>query len=71
MQYQRYTPLAIPGGLFSIADLLTEDRLVDDPGRQIPTINLNHAVQRVLTDGTRALGDTPGRLGRDSSAANP
>ncbi|WP_433383255.1 GMC oxidoreductase [Actinoplanes sp. CA-142083] len=51
MQYEGYTPLSIPGGMFSTADLLTEDRLLGSPA-----INLNHAVQRVLADGTRATG---------------
>lgn len=56
VQYQGYTPASIPGGLFSTADLLSEDRLVDAPNRAKPTINLNHAVQRVLHDGDRATG---------------
>lgn len=56
VQYQGYTPLAIPAGMFSTADLLSEDRLVDDPGQRIPTINLNHAVHRVITEGNRAVG---------------
>jgi choline dehydrogenase-like flavoprotein len=56
VQYQGYTPLAIPGGMFSTADLLCEDRLVIDPGTRIPTVNLNHAAQRVLLDGDRAVG---------------
>lgn len=56
VQYEGYTPLAIPGGMFSTADLLGEDRLVVAPGRQIPTVNLNHAVQQVLVDGARATG---------------
>ncbi len=56
VQYQGYTPLAIPGGMFSTADLLTEDRLVDDPGRRKLTVNLNHAVQNVVTEGTRVVG---------------
>jgi choline dehydrogenase-like flavoprotein len=56
VQYQGYTPLSIPGGMFSTADLLMEDRLVVNPGTRIPTVNLNHAVQRVLVDGTRATG---------------
>ena len=55
-QYEGYTPMAVPGGMFSTADLLTEDRLVVDPGRPVPTVNLNHAVQQVLTDGSRAVG---------------
>jgi choline dehydrogenase-like flavoprotein len=56
VQYDGYTPLSIPGGMFSTADLLTEDRLVQDPGRAIPTINLNSAVQTVLVDGDRVTG---------------
>lgn len=56
VQYQGYTPLAIPGGMFSTTDLLTEDRLVDDPGRRKLTVNLNHAVQNVVTEGTRVVG---------------
>ena len=56
VQYQGYTPLSIPGGMFSTADLLSEDRLVVDPGTSRPTVNLNHAVQRVLLDGARATG---------------
>jgi choline dehydrogenase-like flavoprotein len=42
--------------MFSTADLLLEDRLVDDPGRKIPTINLHTAVQSVQVDGQRATG---------------
>jgi choline dehydrogenase-like flavoprotein len=56
VQYEGYTPLAIPGGMFSTADLLMEDRLVDDPGRKIPTINLNTAVQTVQVQDGRATG---------------
>ncbi|MEU7906247.1 GMC family oxidoreductase [Actinoplanes sp. NPDC049118] len=56
VQYEGYTPLSIPGGMFSTADLLTEDRLVADPGARLPTINLNHAVQRILHDGGHATG---------------
>lgn len=56
VQYQGYTPSSIPGGMFSTADLLTEDRLIDTGGRAKPTINLNHAVQRVLHGGGRARG---------------
>ena len=29
VQYQGYTPLSIPGGMFSTADLLVEDQLVE------------------------------------------
>lgn len=77
VQYQGYTPQSIPGGMFSTADLLTEDRLVVDPfpipGRKIPTINLNHAVQAVtLADGV-ATGvrcyDLLGRVERHYRAA--
>ncbi|MFI9815925.1 GMC oxidoreductase [Saccharothrix variisporea] len=56
VQYRGYTTLSIPAGMFSTADLLSEDRLVVDPGRSVPTINLNHAVQRVLTRDGRAVG---------------
>ncbi len=56
VQYEGYTPLSIPDGMFSTADLLSEDRLVVDPGRRLPTVNLNHAVQRVLVDGDRVTG---------------
>lgn len=56
VQYEGYTPLSIPGGMFSTADLLGEDRLVEDPGHATVTINLNHAVQEVLLDGNRATG---------------
>src|SRR5215211_4811205 len=56
VQYQGYTPLSVPGGMFSTADLLSEDRLVISPGTRIPTVNLNHAVQRVLLNGARATG---------------
>ena len=65
VQYEGYTPLSIPGGMFSTADLLSEDRLVDDPGARMPTINLNHAVQRVLHTGGRVTGvDCYDLLGR-------
>lgn len=56
VQYQGYTPLSVPGGMFSTADLLSEDRLAVDAGARRPTVNLNHAVQRVLVDGARATG---------------
>jgi choline dehydrogenase-like flavoprotein len=54
VQYQGYTPSSVPGGMFSTADLLGEDRLVVQPGTRPPTINLNHAAQRVEADGARA-----------------
>jgi choline dehydrogenase-like flavoprotein len=51
VQYQGYTPLSIPGGMFSTADLLLEDQLVEAPGGpRKPTVNLNHAVSKVLVD---------------------
>lgn len=49
-----------------------EDRLVVQPGRRLPSINLNHAVQSVITDGTRATGvkcfDLIGRRDRTYTA---
>jgi choline dehydrogenase-like flavoprotein len=48
VQYNAATPLALPAGLFSTADLLLEDRLVDDPGTTKPQVNLGAAVQRVV-----------------------
>ena len=56
VQYQGYTPTSIPGGMFSTADLLAEDRLVVDPGRVKPSINLNHAVQSLTVEGNRVTG---------------
>lgn len=56
VQYQGYTPLSIPGGMFSTADLLAENRMVDDPGRPKPKINLNHAVQKLTVQGNRVTG---------------
>ena len=50
VQYRGATSLAIPAGLFSTADLIMEDRLLDDPGYRPPTVNLNVAVWSVLTD---------------------
>src|SRR6185369_4856535 len=47
VQYNGATPLALPAGLFSTADLLLEDRLVDDPGTAKPQVNLGTSVQRV------------------------
>jgi choline dehydrogenase-like flavoprotein len=56
VQYQGYTPLSIPGGMFSTADLLSESRLMVDEDAPKLTVNLNHAVQEVLTEGGRATG---------------
>jgi choline dehydrogenase-like flavoprotein len=49
VQYRGATALAISAGLFSTADLLMQDRLLEDPEQTIPTINLNIAAQRVET----------------------
>lgn len=60
VQYRGYTDLSLSGGMWSSADLLLEDRLVDASGaapgwtRQRPTINLNHAVWNVIVDPTNA-----------------
>jgi choline dehydrogenase-like flavoprotein len=52
VQYQGYTPTSIPGGMFSTADLLLQDRLASDPDRPTRlTINVNHAVWQVVVDG--------------------
>src|SRR5262249_50358209 len=53
VQYTGATPLSIPAGLSSPADLLMEDRLVDDPGYRRPTINLNTAAWSITTDPSR------------------
>lgn len=61
VQYRGSTSLAISTGLFSTADLLMQDRLLDDPGHALPTVNLNTAVWRVDTDSNnaaRAVGVT-------------
>jgi GMC oxidoreductase/NAD(P)-binding Rossmann-like domain len=50
VQYRGAVGLSVPAGLFSTADLLMEDRLLDDPGYRPPTVNLNIAVWSVLTD---------------------
>lgn len=50
LQYEGATELGLGAGLFSTADLLLQDRLLDDPGRALPTVNLNVAVQRVVID---------------------
>ncbi|WP_433292284.1 GMC oxidoreductase [Actinoplanes sp. CA-030573] len=72
VQYEGYTPLSIPGGMFSTADLLAEDRLVVGGGGRTPQINLNHAVQRVRHANGRATGvdcyDLLGRVQRQYRA---
>ncbi|HXZ99928.1 MAG TPA: GMC oxidoreductase [Candidatus Binatia bacterium] len=56
IQYVGATNLAMPAGLFSTADLLLEDVLVQEPpqlqpsGRNPLVVNLNHAVWTVQTD---------------------
>lgn len=57
VQYRGYTPFSLPGGMFSTADLLTEDRL-SVGGIPTPTVNLNHAVQQIQVTGGRATGVT-------------
>ncbi|HEV2756846.1 MAG TPA: GMC oxidoreductase [Actinomycetota bacterium] len=55
VQYSGLSAASIPAGMFSTADLLTESALTADPvGREGLTVNLNHAVVRVETDGGRA-----------------
>ncbi|HEX8079106.1 MAG TPA: GMC oxidoreductase [Jatrophihabitans sp.] len=50
VQYRGATNWSLPSGLFSTADLLMEDRLVNAPGYTVPTVNLNFAVWRVDVD---------------------
>lgn len=52
VQYEGHREWSIPGGVFSTADLLLEDRLIDDPGpgRTRPQVNLNFAVWAVTVD---------------------
>jgi choline dehydrogenase-like flavoprotein len=50
VQYRGAVGLSIPAGLFSTADLIMEDRLLDDPGHRPPTINLNVAAWSVVKD---------------------
>jgi choline dehydrogenase-like flavoprotein len=56
VQYRGASALSIPAGLFSTADLLLEDRLVEapPPGATRPTVNHHLAVWSVLTDPARA-----------------
>jgi choline dehydrogenase-like flavoprotein len=65
VQYRGFTNLSLAGGMWSSADLLLEDRLLDaskaapDWKRNSPTINLNHAVWNVTLDpagGRRVTG---------------
>jgi choline dehydrogenase-like flavoprotein len=56
VQYRGYTDLSLAGGMWSSADLLLEDQLLDAgkaaPGwkRVAPAINLNHAAWKVNVD---------------------
>lgn len=56
VQYRGFTNLSLAGGMWSAADLLLEDRLLDASKaasnwkRASPTINLNHAVWNVTLD---------------------
>lgn len=58
VQYRGFTNLSLAGGMWSAADLLLEDRLLDASKsapnwkRSAPTINLNQAVWNVTTDTT-------------------
>jgi len=57
VQYSNDSLATIPTGMFSTADLLMESRLTAGPqGNQSLTINLNHAVTRLLTEGDRVTG---------------
>ncbi len=57
VQYSNGNLATIPAGMFSTADLLMESRLTDSSvGNQNLTINLNHAVVKIETDGNRATG---------------
>lgn len=48
---------AVPSGVFSTADLLIESRLTNGAvGNQRLTLNLNHPVRQILTNGSRATG---------------
>jgi choline dehydrogenase-like flavoprotein len=57
VQYSNASLATIPTGMFSTADLLMESRLTVGPqGNQSLTINLNHAVTRLLTENGRVTG---------------
>lgn len=57
VQYSNTSLGTIPTGMFSTADLLMESRLTDDKsGNAFLTINLNHAVTRLETQGGRVTG---------------
>lgn len=57
VQYGADSPASIPSGMFSTADLLTESRLTPGPkGADGLTVNLNHAVVALETDGRRVTG---------------
>ncbi len=57
VQYSNNALATLPTGLFSTADLLMESRLTEGPqGNQSLTINLNHAVTRLLTENDHLTG---------------
>jgi len=66
VQYEGHREWSVPGGIFSTADLLLEDRLIDDPGpgRSRPQVNLNFAVWAVTVDPNRP-GTATGVTGWD------
>jgi choline dehydrogenase-like flavoprotein len=57
VQYSNDSLATIPTGMFSTTDLLMESRLTAGPqGNQSLTINLNHAVTRLLTENDHVTG---------------
>ena len=57
VQYANASLSTIPTGMFSTADLLMESRLTAGPqGNQLLTINLNHAVTRLLAENDKIIG---------------
>jgi choline dehydrogenase-like flavoprotein len=57
VQYSNQNLATIPTGMFSTADLLMESRLTAGPqGNQGLTINLNHAVTRLVTQNNLVTG---------------
>jgi choline dehydrogenase-like flavoprotein len=57
VQYSNNALATLPTGMFSTADLLMESRLTPGPqGNQFLTINLNHAVTRLLLENDQVTG---------------
>jgi choline dehydrogenase-like flavoprotein len=55
VQYSNGTLSTIPTGMFSTADLLMESRMTDSPtGNHFLSVNLNHVVVRIETEGNQA-----------------